>query len=168
MYSARTFNMVLRNHYTHVYMYCIERSVYISITRITRVKTYAFVMLLLAMISVHMLTFRLMVTMVAEFCSLVFLIHNTLLGEITISSTRTTRVNYTSIPQYVMIHLHMQRFNFIDLMVIELRFFKKKKKNKKMKNMGKNVKCTFVILRISYITDQPIFVSWLFFTRSSP
>ena len=49
--------------------------------------TYAFVMLLLAMISPHMLTFRLMVTMVAEFCSLVILIHNTLLGEITISST---------------------------------------------------------------------------------
>ena len=48
---------------------------------------YAFVMLLLAMISLHMLTFRWMVTMVAEFCSLVILIHNTLLGEITISST---------------------------------------------------------------------------------
>ena len=47
---------------------------------------YAFVMLLLAMISLHMLTFRLMVTMVAEFCSLVILIHNTLQGEITISS----------------------------------------------------------------------------------
>ena len=68
----------------------------------------------------------------------------------------------------------MQRFNFIDFMVIELRFFKKKnnnnkkKKKKKMKNMGKNVKCTFVILRISYITDQPIFVSLLFFTHSSP
>ena len=75
-----------------------------------------------------------------------------------------------------MIHFHMQRFKFIDFMVIELRFFKnnnnkkkkKKKNNKKMKNMGKNVKCTFVILRISYITDQPIFVSWLFFTYSSP
>ena len=53
---------------------------------------YAFVMLLLAMISLHMLTFMLMVTMVAEFCSLVILIHNTLLGEITISSTRTARV----------------------------------------------------------------------------
>ena len=49
--------------------------------------TYAFVMLLLAMISLHMLTFRLMVTMVAEFCSLVISIHNTLLGEIAISST---------------------------------------------------------------------------------
>ena len=49
--------------------------------------TNTFVMLLLAMVSLHMLTFRLMVTMVAEFCSLVILIHNTLLGEITISST---------------------------------------------------------------------------------
>ena len=93
-------------------------------------------MLLLAMIPLHMLTFRLMVTMVADFCSLVILIHNTLLGEITISSTRTTRVNkyYTSIPQYVMMYFHMQRFKFIDFMVIEVRFFKKKKKNK-MENM---------------------------------
>ena len=33
--------------------------------------TYAFVMLLLAMISLHMLTFRLMVSMVTEFCQLV-------------------------------------------------------------------------------------------------
>ena len=49
--------------------------------------TNTIVMLLLAMVSLHMLTFRLMVTMVAEFCSLVFLIHNTLLGEITISNT---------------------------------------------------------------------------------
>ena len=38
------------------------------------------------MVFLHMLTFRLMVTMVAEFCSLVILIHNTLQGEITISS----------------------------------------------------------------------------------
>ena len=37
-------------------------------------------------ISLHMLTFRLMVTMVAEFCSLVILIHDTLQGEIKISS----------------------------------------------------------------------------------
>ena len=48
---------------------------------------HAFVMLLLAMISLHMLTFRLLVTMVADLWSLVILIHNTLLGEITISST---------------------------------------------------------------------------------
>ena len=70
-----------------------------------------------------------------------------------------------------MIHFHMQRFNFIDFMVIELRFFKKKKKKKKkkkVKNMCKNVKSTFCDIRISYITDQPIFVSWLFFTHSSP
>ena len=89
MYYAHTctFKMKLR---IYMYMYCIERSVNISIKRLI---TYAFVMLPLPVISLHMLTFRLMVTMVAEFCSLVILIHNTLLGEITISSTRTTRVN---------------------------------------------------------------------------
>ena len=73
--------------------------------------TYAFVMLLhvLAMISLHMLTFRLMVTMAADFCSLVTLIHNTLQGEITISSTKTTRVKYyTSLPQFVTTHFHTQ------------------------------------------------------------
>ena len=71
-----------------VLMYYIERSVNISITRITRVNNKnTFVMLLLAMVSLHMLTFRLMVTMVAEFHSLVILIHNTLQGEITVSST---------------------------------------------------------------------------------
>ena len=71
-----------------MYMYYIVRSVNIIITRITRVlTTYAFVMLLLAMIYLYILTFRLMVTMVAEFCSLVILIHNTLQGEIMISST---------------------------------------------------------------------------------
>ena len=48
---------------------------------------YSFVMLLLAIISLHMLIFRLMVTMIAEFCSLVILIHNILQREITISST---------------------------------------------------------------------------------
>ena len=71
----------------YMYMYCIVRSVKISIKESQGIITYAFVILLLAMISLHMLTFRLMVTMVAEFCSLVILIHNTLLGEITISST---------------------------------------------------------------------------------
>ena len=52
--------------------------------------------------------------------------------------------NYTSIPQYVLKQFHMQRFNFIDIMVIELLFFKKKnnnnnkkKKKKKMENMAK-------------------------------
>ena len=61
-------------------------------------------------------------------------------------------------------------------MVIELRFFKKnnnnnkkkKKKKNKMKNMAKMWKALFEILRIFYITDQPIFVSWLFFTYYSP
>ena len=41
-------------------------------------------------------------------------------------------------------------------MVIELCFFKKKKKNK-MENMAKMWKALFEILRISYITDQPPF-----------
>ena len=128
---------------------------------------YAFVMLPLVMISLYMLTFRLMVTMVADFCSLVILIHNTLRGEIMISSTRTTRV--TSIPQYVMIYFYMQRFKFIDFMVIEVHFFKKKKKkNKKMKNMDKMWKSLFQILCVSHITLLPIFVYRLFFTCSLP
>ena len=86
MYSARTFKMILRNRYTHT---CIAlRGVLTSVLQESQgLKTYTFVILLLAMISLYMLTFRLMVTMVAEFCSLVILIHNTLLGEITISST---------------------------------------------------------------------------------
>ena len=85
MYSAR---MIFRNHYT-----CIAlRGVFTSVLEESQgLATYAFVMLLLAIIPLHMLTFRLMVTMVAEFCLLVILIHNTLLGEITISSTKTTR-----------------------------------------------------------------------------
>ena len=56
-----------------------------------------------------------------------------------------------------MIHFHMQRFKFIGFMVIELRFFKKKKK-KMRKNMDKMWKALFEILCMSYITDQPIFV----------
>ena len=91
-----------------MYMYCIERSV-ISTTRITRVNNK-----LLAMISLHMLTFRLIVT-VAEFGSLVILIHNTLLGE-----NDQQYKNYTSIPQFLLIPFHIQRFKFIDFMVIEL------------------------------------------------
>ena len=68
-----------------------------------------------------------------------------------------------------MISFHIQRFKFIDFMVIEVRFFKKKKNKKKMKkNMDKMWKALFEILHLSYITDQPIFVSWLFFTHSSP
>ena len=68
MYYAHT-NYVFA---IHMYMYCIEKSVNISITRVTGVNN---IMLLLAVISLYMLTFRLMVTMVAEFCLLVILIH---------------------------------------------------------------------------------------------
>ena len=85
-------------------------------------------MLLLAMIPLHMLTFSL-VTMVADFCSLVILIHNTVVQEL-----QGLTKYYTSIPQYVMIYFHMQRLKFIDAMVIEVRFFKNKKK---MENMAK-------------------------------
>ena len=51
----------------------------------------------------------------------------------------------------------MQRFKFIDFMVIELRFFKKKKKNKKkknkkMENMDKMQRSNFQILCTYYIT----------------
>ena len=81
--------------------------------------THSFVMLLLAMISLHMLTFRLMVTMVAEFCSLVILIHNTLLGEITISVHEVQGLT-EKLYLYSPIYFHIQRFKFIDFMVIEL------------------------------------------------
>ena len=67
---------------------------------------------------------------------------------------------YTSIPQYVMIQFHVQRFKFSDFMVIELRFFKKKKNKKMKENMDKMWKALFDILRMSYITDQPIFIYW--------
>ena len=46
----------------------------------------------------------------------------------------------------------MQRFKFIDFMVVELHFFKKK-----MKNMAKNVKALFKLVHTSYITTQIIF-----------
>ena len=76
--------MILCDHYTH--NACITlRGVSTSVLQESQgLTTYTFVMLLLEMISLHMLTCRLMVIMVAEFCSLVILIHNTLLGEITI------------------------------------------------------------------------------------
>ena len=68
-----------------------------------------------------------------------------------------------------MIYFHMQRFKFIDFMVIEVRFLKeKKKKKKKMKNMDKMWKPFFQILCVSHITLLPIFVYRLFFTRSLP
>ena len=88
MYSARTFKTILHNCYIHACTRIALRGVLTSVLQESqRLTTYAFVMLLLAMISLHILTFKLMVTMVAEFCSLVILIHNTLQGEITISST---------------------------------------------------------------------------------
>ena len=64
--------------------------------------------------------------------------------------------NYTSIPQYVMIHFHMQRFNFIDFMVIELRFFKKKNKNnnKKMETWQKCEK--HFLIYYTHFTSQHI------------
>ena len=83
------------NPYTYtVLLYCVTctcialRGLLTSVLQESQgLTTYDFIMLPLAMISLHMLTFRLMVTMVADFCLLVILIHNTLLGEITISST---------------------------------------------------------------------------------
>ena len=58
-----------------------------------------------------------------------------------------------------MIRFHMQRFKFIDFMIIEpeVRFFKKKRKKKKMKNMDKMWKSFFQILCISHITLLPNF-----------
>ena len=84
IYFARTYYVITIHMYT-----CIAlRGVFTSVLEESQgLTTYAFVMLLLVMVSLHMLTFRLMVTMVAEFCSVVILIHNTLLGEITINST---------------------------------------------------------------------------------
>ena len=59
----------------------------------------------------------------------------------------------------------MQRFNFIDFMVIELRFFNNKNKNKNKMEIWQNVKSTFSAF---YIITQPILVYLLFFTHSSP
>ena len=70
-----------------MYMYCIGRSVNISITRITRVNNICFCYVAISDdISTHA-DFQVDGTMVAELCSLVILIHNTLLGEKTIGST---------------------------------------------------------------------------------
>ena len=66
LYTYNVCTMHVHSNYViaiHMYMYGIERS--------QRLTTYALVMLLLVMISLHNLTFRLMVTMVAEFYSLV-------------------------------------------------------------------------------------------------
>ena len=62
-----------------------------------------------------------------------------------ISSTRTTRVNeyYTCIPQYVMIYFYMQRFKFIDFMVIELCKLLQGEEEEEEEKDGKNVENTF-------------------------
>ena len=54
-----------------MYMYCIESSVKSVLQESQGLTRNTFVVLLLAMIYLHMLIFRLMVTVVAEFCSLV-------------------------------------------------------------------------------------------------
>ena len=60
-----------------------------------------------------------------------------------------------SIPQYVLIHFHMRRFKFIDFMVIELRFFKKKNKKKRKKMMKTWTKCGNNFLRYYvHLTSQ--------------
>ena len=52
-----------------------------------------------------------------------------------------------------MISFHIQRFKFIDFMVIEVRFFKKKKNKKKMKkNMDKLGK--HFLRYYAYLTSQ--------------
>ena len=138
-YACTKWNYVIT---LYMYMYCIERSVNISIRRIRK---RDFVMLLLAMISLYVLNFRLMVTMVADFCSLVILIHNTLQEEITISSTWTTRVNGKIIPLFPSTQWYSPHAK-IHFMVIELRWFKKKKKkkNKMLKTWTKfNVEIIF-------------------------
>ena len=58
-----------------------------------------------------------------------------------------------------MIYFHMQRFKFIDFMVIEVCFFKKKKK---MKNVDKMWKSFFQILCVSHITLLPILYTGCF------
>ena len=59
----------LRNRYLYVHvLHCEDLGVLTSLLQESQgLIKYAFVMLLLAMISLHMLTFRLIVTMVAEF-----------------------------------------------------------------------------------------------------
>ena len=114
-------------------MYCIERSVK-HLAVVQKSKGLAFVMLLLPMISLHMLTFRMMVTMVSKFGYFIFLIHNTLLGEIMISSIRTTTVNeYEAPPENSYKNLYavsfcwkyfmMQFMHLITLLIEECRHY---------------------------------------------
>ena len=86
-------------------------------------------------------------------CWVLLLIHNILVGEITISSTWTTRVLYLYSP----VHSHMfprSKIKFINFMVIELHFFRKKKKMKQkcgkhfLKHVLRNRSTNFRILVI--------------------
>ena len=88
MYRAHTFKMKLCNCYIHVHV--LDREEFnISITRITRVNNICFCLVFLHMLTCFMrgCGYARLGIMVADFCSLVILIHNTLLGEIMISST---------------------------------------------------------------------------------
>ena len=85
-------------------------------------KTYAFLMLLLAMVSRHILTLKLMVAMVAEFCSLVILILNTVVHELQVLTEKLCLYSPLCNDTFQM------QIKFIDFMGIELCFFKKKKK----------------------------------------
>ena len=83
------------------YMYSIVEALTSVLQESQGLTTNAFDILPISMISPNMPMFRSVVAMVAEFRSLVILIHNTLLGEIMISSTRTTRVNENIIPLFL-------------------------------------------------------------------
>lgn len=111
------------------------------------------------MISLDMPTFRLVVALVAEFRSLIILIHNiyTLLGEI-INSTRTTRnIVPLAIPQLVVIYFHIQTFNFRDFMILWLPSYasSREEDSKKMENMAKiNVKITILHVYLTSPINQ--------------
>ena len=64
---------------------------------------------------------------------------------------------------YDFINFYVQRFKFIDFMVIE-----EEEEEEDDENMDKMCKLFFLILCTYYITTQPIFVYWLSFTLSSP
>ena len=68
-------------NFTCITVLCVNGVLTSVLLELKGLTIYAFVLLLLAMISLHMLTFRLMVTIVAELRYFIFLIHNTLLGE---------------------------------------------------------------------------------------
>ena len=141
-----TLQMKLCNHYIYT---CIAlRGVLTSVLQESQgLTTYAFVMLLLAMVSLHMLTFKLMVTTVSEFCSLVILIHNMLQGEIMIYTIWTTGYK-GKIILYSPVRNDTFPFKLVDFMVIVLCFFKKNKKEDG--KHGQNVEITFS--DIMYIT----------------